>query len=287
MGWILVGLVPALGFGSQSLVMQKIGGKYTNKLMGMAMGAVLFALIVFLFKRPAAWTAALLIGSLLSGLFWSIGQILQIKSFDYMGVTRAMPISIGTQLMGNALFGLLFFKEWSRNWQILLGTSALVLIIAGIFLTTYKEKKEEAGANIRLGVVLLILSSCGFVGYTVVPRIFGLNGWDMLLPQAVGMIVCTIIICATQKDNNLWQASSFKNIATGACFAIANFTLMVSDQMNGLAVGFTLSSLNVVVATLGGLLILHEQKTRKELGFILGGLLLVVVGGVFIGITKG
>ena len=32
---ILIALVPALGWGFQSIVMQKIGGKFTNKVMGL------------------------------------------------------------------------------------------------------------------------------------------------------------------------------------------------------------------------------------------------------------
>lgn len=51
-------------------------------------------------------------------------------------------------------------------------------------------------------------------------------------------------------------------------------------KANGVVTAFILTQLNVVVATLGVLLILKEFKTHKELVFTLFGLLLIVVGSV-------
>lgn len=84
----------------------------------------------------------------------------------------------------------------------------------------------------------------------------------------------------------MWDKKSWENIATGFCFAIANLTILLSNQLNGVAVRFTLSQLNVVVATLGGLFILHEKKTHNEMISVLAGLTLVVIGAVLIRTTK-
>ena len=61
---------------------------------------------------------------------------------------------------------------------------------------------------------------------------------------------------------------------------------MLSNEMNGLAVGWTLSQMNVIVATLGGLFILKEKKTKKEMAFVIAGVILIALGGILIGITK-
>ncbi len=75
-------------------------------------------------------------------------------------------------------------------------------------------------------------------------------------------------------------------MATGVLFAIANITVMFSNQMNGVAVGWTLSQMNVIFSTLGGLFILHEKKTPKEMRFVIAGMVLIAIGGILIGITK-
>ena len=44
--------------------------------------------------------------------------------------------------------------------------------------------------------------------------------------------------------------------------------------------------MNVIVATLGGLFILKEKKTKKEMAFVIAGMILIALCGILIGITK-
>ncbi|MGX7195778.1 GRP family sugar transporter [Enterococcus olivae] len=285
---ILLGLVPALMWGVQPLVMQKIGGKATNQQMGMSMGALIFSIGVMIFHRPDAWSINLIIASLLCGIVWSFGQINQIKSFHIIGVSRAMPISTGTQLIGTSLVGVLYFHEWTRTMQFVLGISALVLFILGVTLTAFQEKAEEVSGKVDMkkGVIILLMSSAAFVLYAVIPRVAGINGWDAVFPQAIGMFLGSMLFCSFEKKPDTFGKKSFQNILTGLFFAVANVTMMLSNEANGVALGFTLSQMNVIVSTIGGMLILHEVKTAKETKYTLGGLILVVAGGILIGLTK-
>ncbi|MBS7576058.1 MULTISPECIES: GRP family sugar transporter [unclassified Enterococcus] len=287
MSSILLGLVPALMWGLQPLVMQKIGGKATNQQMGMAMGTLLFSLGVLFFHQPA-WSLNLIVASLACGLVWSFGQINQIKSFHIIGVSRAMPISTGTQLIGTSLVGVLYFQEWTKSMQFILGISALILIILGVTFTAFQEKNQQASQRVDMkkGVLILVISSIAFVLYAVIPRVAGINGWDAVFPQAIGMLLGSILFCSFEKQPDIFGQKSFYNIITGFFFAIANITMMLSNETNGVALGFTLSQMNVIVSTLGGMLILHEVKTSKEIKYTLGGLILVVAGGILIGMTK-
>ncbi|MDN6250473.1 MAG: GRP family sugar transporter [Tetragenococcus koreensis] len=280
--------MPALMWGLQPLVMQKIGGKATNQQMGMSMGTLLFSVGVLLFHQPTEWNANLIIASLLCGIFWSFGQINQIKSFHIIGVSRAMPISTGTQLLGTTLVGVLYFREWTQAMQFVLGISALVLIVAGVAFTAFQEKEEKIGSeiNMKRGMTILIVSSAGFVLYAVIPRIADINGWDAVFPQAIGMFIGSILFCSFEKRPEIFGRKSFQNILTGLFFAVANVTIMLSNEANGVALGFTLSQMNVVVSTVGGRVVLHETKTSKELKYTLGGLILVLAGGILIGMTK-
>lgn len=288
MGNIFLGLIPALMWGLQPLVMQKIGGKATNQQMGMSIGTLIFSIAVLLFHRPDEWSVNLIVASLLCGIVWSFGQINQIKSFHIIGVSRAMPISTGTQLIGTSLVGVLYFQEWTRSLQFVLGISALVLIIVGVALTAFQEKNEASAeqANMKKGIIILLMSSAAFVLYAVIPRIAGVNGWDALFPQAIGMFLGSVLFCSFEKQPDIFGKKSFQNIITGFFFAVANITMMLSNEANGVALGFTLSQMNVIVSTLGGMILLHETKTSKEIKYTLGGLFLVVAGGILIGLTK-
>ncbi|MGM9892541.1 GRP family sugar transporter [Limosilactobacillus sp.] len=281
---ILIALVPAFGLGFQVICMQLIGGKYTNKVMGMAIVTLLVGIVVYFIKRPVL-TSGLWLGSALSGIGFCIGIILQVKSFSLVGVSRTMPISVGEQLVGTALVGAICFHEWTALNQWLLGIGALVLIVAGIAMTAYQEHSDQ-GSNVKKGMLYLLISSLGFVAYASFPTAFHLSGWDVVFPQAVAIFIAMVVLCSFEKGGHLFGLKTWQNMATGVCFAIANLGIIFSNEINGVAVGYTISQLNVIISTLGGLWILHESKTPKEVRFIIAGVLLVVAGGIMIGVTK-
>lgn len=261
---ILIALVPALGLGFQVICMQLIGGKYTNKVMGMAIVTLLVGIGVYLVKQPVL-TPVLWLGAALSGIGFCIGIILQVKSFS--------------------LVGALCFREWTTVSQWLLGVGALILIVIGIAMTAYQERHDQ-GSNVKKGLLYLLISSLGFVAYASFPTAFHLGGWDMVFPQTVAIFVAMIILCSFEKRPQLFATKTWQNMATGVCFAIANLGIIFSNEINGVAVGYTMSQLNVIISTLGGLWILHEAKTPKEVKMIIAGVILVVAGGIMIGVTK-
>lgn len=67
--------------------MQKVGGTTANKQMGMVLTTLLFGIVVLIF-HPINWSWTLIAAAAINGIPWSIAQILQIKSFDYLGVAR-------------------------------------------------------------------------------------------------------------------------------------------------------------------------------------------------------
>lgn len=290
---ILLALVPAFGWGFQGIVMQKVGGTTANKQMGMVLTTLLFGIVVLIF-HPINWSWTLIAAAAINGIPWSIAQILQIKSFDYLGVARAMPLSTGMQLVFTTLLGALFFHEWTHGWQFGFGICALVVIIVGVACTAFQEKSEDKGpSNLKRGLLITLISSLLYTSYAAAGKFFSVSSWDMLFPQAVFMVLGTTIIsfCMSGKDAmdpeiGAFGKKSWMNMSTGALFATANLTVMLSNEMNGLAVGWTLSQMNVIVATLGGLFILKEKKTKREMAFVIAGMILIALGGILIGITK-
>lgn len=271
----------------QAIVMQIVGGKFTNKVMGMVTGNLIFAAIIFAFRQPASLTPSLIIGAVLCSVFWGIGQILQVCSFDLLGVSMAMPISTAEQLIGTILFGVFYFHEWQTTRQYLFGIVAILLIIVGVIVISIRGKDSGSVSpqDFLNGIVVVSVSSAGLVGYAVIPRIFGLNGWDMLLPQAIAMWLVISGIVSRVRDNHMWEVKSWQNIITGFCFGIANLTMLLSNELNGVSIGYTLSQMNVVVSTIGGIVILHEHAGERHCKLITG-LLLIIGGAIFIGLTK-
>lgn len=284
---ILIALIPAVFWGLVPLVASKMGGKPTNQIIGTTCGTLLIAIAVSIVVQPSI-TTAVFIGGFLSGLAWAFGQYYQYMAYTKIGVSKAMPISTGLQIVGTSLLGVMFFGEWSGTHAKVIGAIAIVLIIVGIALTTVgKHDEDDKSKSMLTGLIILLVSTVGYVGYSAFPRIFHVDGWNGFLPQALGMVLMAFILSIKSVTTVIKDKQTWKNLATGVVFSIAALAYLISASRNGVATGFTLSQMSVVISTLGGIFLLKEKKTGKELIAVIIGLALVVGGGVMIGMMKG
>ncbi|MCM3782346.1 GRP family sugar transporter [Neobacillus mesonae] len=282
---ILFALLPALFWGSIVLFNVKIGGGPYSQTLGTTIGALLFSIGLYIYD-PMDLDAKTIIIGLISGFFWVIGQGGQLKTVDLIGVSKAFPISTGMQIIATTLFGALVFGEWSSNKAIVLGILAMIFIVAGVVLTSISDKSEqksEGQSNFKKGILTLLVSTLGFLTYAVVIRLFDVDGWSALLPQGIGMFVGGLVLTSRQRPFNYYTV---KNILPGLIWAAGNMFMFISQKQVGVATSYTLSQMSVVVATIGGIFILKERKTKKQLIFIAIGILMIIVSAILLGISK-
>lgn len=284
-----IALIPAIAWGSIGLISGKLGGNANQQTLGMTWGALLFAVVTTLVS-PGNFLAnndlKLWVAGLLSGLFWSLGQNQQFHAMKEIGISKAVPISTGAQLVTNALAGIFLFHEWTTTKQLSIGSLALVILVVGATLTALRDKSginSERPENWNKGTLALVLSTAGYLGYTVVVNYLKVDSQAMVLPQAIGMVIGASMF-ALGKD--AFQKESFKNIITGLVWGTGNLFMFQATAMIGLAVSFSLSQTGIVISTFGSILLLGEHKTKKEMVYITIGSILVIVGGVMLGLLK-
>lgn len=282
---IFLAVLPALFWGTIVVFNVKLGGGPYSQILGTTIGALLLSIVIFIFSRPEMSPYIFLIG-LISGLFWTLGQTYQLKTIQLIGVAKAFPISTGLQLISTSLFGVIVFREWDTIKSIVLGVIAVLLIIAGVVLTSIENKKNEEtdnGGDFKKGMVFLIISTIGYLVYVVIIRLADVGGWQALMPQGVGMVIGALILTLKYKPYNLY---TIKNIIPGLVWAAGNLFLFISQPRVGVATSYSLSQMGVVIATLGGIFILKEKKTKLQLICIAIGIVLIVVAGFLLGIAK-
>ncbi|KAB2492443.1 GRP family sugar transporter [Priestia endophytica] len=280
---ILLALIPALCWGSLVLFNVKLGGGPYSQTLGTTLGALIFSAVIFLFVQPEIDTKIFVIG-VISGLFWTLGQRNQLKSIEHMGVSKTMPISTGMQLVSTALFGMIVFGEWSTAVSILFGCLALVCIIVGIVLTSLKDNTvEEKPGELKKGIGILIVSTIGYLVYVVIAQLTGVDGWSALFPQAIGMVIGGVLLTYKHKPFNKY---ALKNIIPGVVWAVGNLFLFLSQPKVGVATSFSLSQMGIIISTFGGILILGEKKTKRQMIGIVIGSALIIIGAVFLGLAK-
>ncbi|MCU5198502.1 GRP family sugar transporter, partial [Bacillus mobilis] len=265
---ILLAILPALFWGSIVLFNVKLGGGPYSQILGTTLGALVFSIGVYIFMKPVLTPMVIIIG-IISGLFWAVGQANQLKSVDLMGVSKTMPISTGMQLVSATLFGVIVFHEWSTTTSVILGVLALICIIVGIVLTSLQSKEEknkEQAGNFKKGIVMLLISTLGYLVYVVIIRLFGIDGWSALLPQAIGMVLGGLMLTFKHQPFNKY---AIRNIIPGLIWAAGNMFLFISQPRVGVATSFSLSQMGIVISTLGGIFILGEKKTKRQFNAII------------------
>ncbi len=119
--------------------------------------------------------------------------------------------------------------------------------------------------------------------YVVVARLFNVDGWSALFPQAIGMLIGGLILTYKHKPFNKY---AIRNIIPGLIWAAGNMFLFISQPKVGVATSFSLSQMGIVISTLGGIFLLGEKKTKRQLISITIGIVLIILGGVFLGMAK-
>ena len=112
-----IALVPMLAWGSIGLVSGKLGGDAHQQTLGMTFGALIFAIVttIFSFQHFLQYNSFKLWAvGIVSGLCWCLGQNNQFKAMKAIGVSKAVPISTGAQLVTTTIAGAWFRAPYLR-----------------------------------------------------------------------------------------------------------------------------------------------------------------------------
>jgi glucose uptake protein len=289
---LVLALVPMIAWGSIIFVSSKIGGNADQQTLGMTFGAFVFALAVFIVRRPILDLTTIAIG-LVGGCLWALGQNGQFNAAKFMGVSVAGPLSSGSQLVIGSLIGVLAFGEWSKPIQFLLGTVALVILVIGFQYSSRKDPNAKAipqHHDLRKGLRSLAYSTFGYISYTVLFNnlaaiIFRvkIDTLTVILPMSVGMMLGA---WAVSGGRIKLETVVFKNIPVGLMWGVGNVFMLLAAHQAGLAIAFSFSQLGVIISTIGGILFLGEKKTKLELRYIMIGTGLFVIGALLLAVVK-
>ncbi|GMM21954.1 GRP family sugar transporter [Lactobacillus amylovorus] len=275
--------IPAIGWGLMPLFVA--GVKKSNiyhQIVGSVLGAFLFGVVVTLIKRPAFNMTSFLL-AMVAGAAWVVGQCGQYYSYSKIGVSETMPLSTGLQLIGVPLVGVLIFGEWASTQAKLFGFLGILALVVGVAFTSLTDKGTAEGnkQNQTSTMIILALTTLGYITSSSIPKALKGDGVMIFFGQTIGMMIATFIyLVATKQLKVLKEKESYQVIPAGVIFAIAALSYIISVQMNGVNLAFVMSQLCVVISTLGGIVFLHEQKTKKGYIYTAIGLVLIVAGAV-------
>lgn len=272
--------LPALGWGLLPFSIALIGGSTKNQIFGTAMGTLVASLGVIAVMGVHISGKDFIMAAL-AGAFWISGQVGQYIAYQNIGVSKTMPVSSGLQLIGTSLIGVLIFGEWSTPVAKTMGFIGIGLLVLGVFLTSYTQKGDKQGNNVKATYTVLVLTTIGYLVYNTIPKGMSSSGLAIFFPESVGMVIAVLIYLTFSHDlKALKEVKSWEQIVSGLVFSLAAITYIFSVKENGVNTAFVVGQLSMVLSTLGSLIFLHEHKTTRELIFTIIGLALIVTGAI-------
>ncbi|MBJ8326333.1 GRP family sugar transporter [Streptococcus pacificus] len=284
---ILFALVPMFAWGSIGFVSNKIGGSANQQTFGMTIGSLFFAIIVFIVARPQLSFNLWFFG-IIGGILWSLGQNRQFTAMKHMGVSVANPLSSGSQLVFGSLIGAFVFHEWSTSFHYILGGFALLLLVIGFYFSSrvdpVKENKNHLLKHFNKGFVALAFSTFGYLSYAILfNNIMAFDVLSVILPMAVGMIIGSSFFMKFQLD---FSPLVLKNSLVGMMWGVGNIFMLLAASSAGLAIAFSFSQIGAIISIIGGIVFLGEKKTKKEITWVIIGILCFLIGAILLGIVK-
>lgn len=297
----VVALLPAVFFGFVGLILMGLGGNTSQQTLGQLSGGLFVAAAVaaiFGVNLPPAHLGI----AFLSGVLLGTGIWLLVRAFHSIGVSRAMPITTGGQLVMVSLFGVVLFGEWVGTVALPVGIAGLAAVLAGVLATTYTEKQlaSEGGPSaqdhreldVKRGAWEIISATALLSVYVVMLRYFGIDPLEGFPPQAVGAALAGLLLTSPRftpalgdKDTR-WHIITVKSMSAGILWGLGVVIMQYSQILVGVAVGFSISQMGVVISTFGGILLLGEKRTRKEMWVLSSGVALLVAGAILLGVAK-
>lgn len=279
----VVYILPALGWGLMPVLAKRNGGNSYDQLLGTTIGAAVLSVMLTLIMNVKFELPVFLV-SLSSGLFWSIGQLLQFKALESSEVSNVMPISTGTQLLFTTFISGIFLSEWHDYQDVLFSVLALLIMFGSVYLMI--SKKSGFALATKNVTLLICLSSLMLCLYATITPFFKISGVQIFLPQSLGMLLGGVLIFKRKYPLKSVNQSVVKNFSVGLSWWIANISLFYLSSKVGVGISYSLSQLCVFVSIIGGIIFLKERKSAKQILFLGIGICLFATSILILGALK-
>ncbi|QDV67466.1 EamA-like transporter family protein [Rosistilla carotiformis] len=232
------------------------------------------------------------IGYLIAGCL--VGQFVGNCSFQYslsiVGLALAVPITLGTMVIGGAIFGRIFLGERVTTRSVI---AIVVLILATAILSLGSGRSavrdDLTPLQIASGVIAVSISGLAFSFLGTMVRRSLLSGMAVATTMFVSGLIGTfgLSTIALMRVGPEGLAATTANqwlvmLAAGLFNLIAFFLLTVALQVVSVVVVNLLNVTQVAMAAIAGVLIFHERITQS----MVIGVSLTIIGLMVLGKRK-
>jgi len=235
-------------------------------------GVLLFAIPIGFF-----WGFEILPSGLLSGVIWTIGNILALYSVRLIGLSRTSPFLAGFSILVSFLWGILFFGE--KFSYMILAIGAIGLLLAGLPVITSATKTSTIQ---RKGY--LIAAASGIIGGSyVIPMQATHTLQSGFFSSSLSIFAIGIPLLFLSRS---WIKKEITaGIISGSLFNVGSLFVLMAIASIGITVAYPISQTATLFAVSWGVLYFKEISNKRNMLRVITGSVMILSGAVLLSIA--
>jgi glucose uptake protein len=277
---VLYALIAAAGWGSYLVPMKKSGNPDPFRFVFfLSVGVLVFGTLTSL---TAGFALSFSNIGIATGMVWTVASISSMFAIRKLGLGKAAATWMSISVLVSFLCGILLLSEQLN--LLIIGVTGIILMISGVACVSLSRD----GDSKKSGFALTLVSGLIFGVHLVPMRMAGITPSEMLFPMSLGIFFGSSMALAARMAYGKYERMKFENggLFSGIIWSVANFFSLMAIANVGLSIGFPLSQMSLLVATIWGVFYFREAKGKSQKIRILAGALLMLFGVFALAFSK-
>ena len=270
---LLFAAFAAISWGTFFVPVRKVGIKNIWQLQGAtSIGVLLFAIPVGYF-----WGFEIQLGGLVSGVIWTIANILALYSVRLIGLARTSPLLAGSSIISSFVWGTVFFSETFDS--LIFALIAIGLLLIGLKLVVNGEK----GAYVQKRGYFVAVAA-GLIGGTyIIPMQATQTLQSGFFSSSLSIFVIGMSMFLLARK--FIKKETIAGIISGSLFNLGNFSVLIAVGLIGITIAFPISQTATLFAVSWGMFYFKEVIGRQGIVRVSVGALVILCGAALLAIA--
>jgi glucose uptake protein len=270
---LLFAAFAAISWGTFFVPVRKVGIKNIWQLQGaISIGVLLFAMPIGYF-----WGFEIQLGGLVSGVIWTIANLLALYSVKLIGLARTSPLLAGSSIISSFVWGITFFNETFSS--LILALAAIGLLLVGLPLVVNGERNPSIQ---KKGYFVAVAS--GLVGGSyIIPMQATQTLQSGFFSSSLSIFVIGIPMFLLAR--RFIKKETIAGIVSGTLFNLGSLTVLIAVSLIGITIAFPIAQTATLFAVSWGMFYFKEVVQRQGIVRVLIGALVILCGAVLLAIA--
>ncbi|MGI0040388.1 MAG: GRP family sugar transporter [Nitrosopumilaceae archaeon] len=270
---LLFAVFAAISWGTFFVPVRKVTIKNIWQLQGAtSIGVLLFAIPVGYF-----WGFEIQLGGLVSGIIWTIANLLALLSVRLIGLARTSPLLAGFSIITSFAWGITFFNETFNS--LILALIAIGLLLAGLSLVAKGEKNPSIQ---KKGYFVAIAS--GLIGGSyIIPMQATQTLQSGFFSSSLSIFAIGIPMFLLAK--RFIKKETVAGIISGSLFNLGSLSVLNAVALIGIAIAFPIAQTATLFAVSWGMFYFKEVVQRQGILRVSMGVVIILCGAALLAIA--